>query len=178
MINKFEAIGIFLCIGVMAFALFLLRMQENSSLLSLVTTSSQVASVVSTKEDEDTDEALKATISSSFDSKGNITQLIIDDVVKGDGATVKKGDTVAVHYIGTLQSGQQFDNSYTKGQPFVFTVGEGRVIKGWDDGLIGMKVGGQRILVVPPELAYGSNAVGTIPANSTLVFAVALIEIQ
>jgi FKBP-type peptidyl-prolyl cis-trans isomerase len=83
-----------------------------------------------------------------------------------------------VHYIGTLQNGQQFDNSHTRGEAFTFTVGEGMVIKGWDEGLLGMKVGGQRLLVIPPDMAYGANAIGPIPANSTLLFSIELIEIK
>jgi FKBP-type peptidyl-prolyl cis-trans isomerase len=105
-------------------------------------------------------------------------KLVIDDIVIGTGEEVKEGDTVSVHYIGTLPDGTEFDNSNKRGEPFEFTVGEGRVIKGWEDGLVGMKVGGQRILVIPPELAYGSQAMGPIPANSTLVFAIELLEIK
>jgi len=91
---------------------------------------------------------------------------------------VKVGDRVSVHYVGTLQNGTEFDNSMKRGQPFTFRVGDGSVIKGWDEGLVGMKVGGQRILVVPPEMAYGNTPMGPIPANSTLVFSVELVNIH
>lgn len=177
MISKFEAIGIFSCVGVMAFALFLMRLESASDLLSLVKTDSQLATI-STSNGIKTPEEMKETITESFNSQGSMEKIIIDDVIIGEGPEVKQGDTVFVHYIGTLQNGQQFDNSYTKGEQFSFTVGEGRVIKGWDEGIIGMKKGGQRILVIPAELAYGANAVGPIPANSTLVFAIELIEIK
>lgn len=85
---------------------------------------------------------------------------------------------VVVHYVGTLPDSTEFDNSRRRGQPFTFQVGAGSVIKGWDEGLVGMKVGGQRILVIPPDKGYGAQAVGPIPANSTLVFAIELLEIR
>jgi len=178
MISKFEAIGIFSCVGVMAFALFLMRLDSTSDILSFVDTDSQLATVVATSDTEQTPEEMKAAIAESFNALGTMEKMIVDDVIVGEGSGVKTGDTVSVHYIGTLQNGQQFDNSYTKGDEFSFTVGEGRVIKGWDEGVIGMKKGGQRILVIPAELAYGSNAVGPIPANSTLVFVIELISIK
>jgi peptidylprolyl isomerase len=83
-----------------------------------------------------------------------------------------------VHYVGTLQNGTEFDNSKKRGQPFEFTVGAGQVIKGWDQGLVGMKVGGQRILVIPPDMAYGERGVGPIPGNATLVFSIELIDVK
>lgn len=172
MINKIEAIGIFVCVGFMALALFLMRMETTPDILSMVSTQSQTATVVTNSD------SLASTVKESVDMKGNVNTLIVDDVIVGEGKEVVATDTVVVHYIGTLQNGQQFDNSYTKGEPFSFTVGEGEVIKGWEQGLLGMKVGGQRILVIPADLAYGATAVGPIPANSTLVFAIELIEIQ
>ena len=178
MLNKFEAVGIFLCVGIMAFALFLLRLDSSSDFITSATSDSQVASIVSTSDFADQDQALSLALEDSVDKSGNIQKMIIDDVLEGAGVEVKTGDTVSVHYIGTLQDGQQFDNSYTRGESFSFTVGEGRVIKGWDQGVVGMKVGGQRILVIPAELAYGEAQVGPIPANSTLVFSIELLEIE
>jgi len=104
--------------------------------------------------------------------------LIIDDVIIGTGAPVEEGDTLAVHYIGRLQNGQEFDNSYKKGVPFTFEVGEGKVIAGWEQGVIGMKEGGQRILVIPSELAYGRGGFGPIPPNAVLVFSIELISVN
>lgn len=102
---------------------------------------------------------------------------IRDDKV-GDGPTAQAGQTVAVHYTGWLTDGTKFDSSYDHGQPFNFPLGGGQVIRGWDEGVAGMKVGGKRRLFVPPELGYGSRAMGPIPANSPLVFDVELLGIQ
>ena len=108
-----------------------------------------------------------------------LSKLKIEDVQVGTGATVEAGDTVSVQYTGTLADGTKFDSSYDHGgQPLEFAVGQGNVIKGWDMGLLGMKVGGKRNLTIPPELAYGDKAVGPIPANATLSFAVELVGIK
>lgn len=103
--------------------------------------------------------------------------LVVEDLVVGTGATAVIGDTLTVNYVGTLTNGTKFDSSYDRGTPFVFQVGAGRVIAGWDQGVPGMKVGGKRRLTIPPSLAYGSQAVGSIPANSTLLFDVDLVSI-
>lgn len=100
-----------------------------------------------------------------------------EDIVVGQGAEAMPGDTITVHYIGTLTSGQVFDSSRDRNQPFTFVLGAGQVIRGWDEGVAGMKVGGKRRLVISPEYAYGSNAVGTIPPNSTLIFEVELLNV-
>jgi FKBP-type peptidyl-prolyl cis-trans isomerase len=104
---------------------------------------------------------------------------IIDEVV-GTGAEAKNGDTVSVNYVGTLTDGKKFDSSYDRNQSFSFVLGAGKVIKGWDEGVAGMRVGGKRKLVIPPALAYGSQDIGNglIPPNSTLVFEVELLEVR
>ena len=102
----------------------------------------------------------------------------IVDVAVGKGEAAKAGDKVKVHYTGTLTNGTEFDSSRTRNQPFEFVLGQGRVIKGWDQGVAGMKVGGKRKLTIPPSLGYGARgAGGKIPPNSTLLFDVELVEI-
>lgn len=101
------------------------------------------------------------------------------DLVVGKGTEAKAGDTVKVHYVGTLPDGKEFDASKKHGQPFEFELGAGRVIKGWDQGVAGMKIGGKRKLTVPPSLGYGARgAPPVIPPNSTLIFEVELLEVK
>ena len=105
--------------------------------------------------------------------------LVIEDIKIGDGQEVEKFNIVTVNYTGLLEDGTKFDSSLNPGRsPFRFTVGAGQVIKGWDDGLMGMKVGGKRKLTIPPELGYGSRDNGPIPANSTLIFEIDLLGIE
>lgn len=104
--------------------------------------------------------------------------VIIEDIVVGDGKAVVKGALIQAHYTGYLQDGTRFESSRDKGRPFQCVIGTGRVIKGWDIGLIGMRVGGTRKLSVPAALAYGERAIGTrIPANADLVFEIELLEV-
>ncbi|MEV5610874.1 FKBP-type peptidyl-prolyl cis-trans isomerase [Streptomyces sp. NPDC052225] len=105
-------------------------------------------------------------------------ELTVRDLIVGDGPEVKPGMVVRVHYVGvTFASGKEFDSSWDRGEPFKFAVGGGRVIKGWDRGVKGMKVGGRRELIVPPRLAYGNQSPSSsIPPGSTLVFVVDLID--
>ena len=98
-----------------------------------------------------------------------------DENIVGDGA--KSGDVVTIHYTGTLENGTKFDSSLDRGQPFEFTLGVGQVIKGFDQGILGMKVGEKKKIVISPEDGYGSAAVGSIPPNSTLIFDVELLGI-
>jgi FKBP-type peptidyl-prolyl cis-trans isomerase len=106
-----------------------------------------------------------------------VADLIVEDVSVGSGREARKGDTVEVHYTGWLEAGKQFDSSRS-GDPFSFELGAGEVIKGWDQGVAGMKVGGKRRLTIPPELAYGSRGFpGVIPPQATLVFEVELIRV-
>jgi peptidylprolyl isomerase len=101
-----------------------------------------------------------------------------EDIVVGAGPSPQSGQEVTVHYTGTLEDGTKFDSSLDRGQPFKFKIGVGQVIKGWDEGVMTMKVGGKRKLVIPPQLGYGRRGVGPIPPNSTLVFEVELLDVQ
>ncbi len=105
-------------------------------------------------------------------------KLVVKDEVVGKGAVAKAGDEVEVHYTGTLTDGTKFDSSRDRKETFKFPLGGGRVIKGWDEGVAGMKVGGKRKLTIPPNLGYGSRNMGKIPPNSTLLFDVELIGVK
>ena len=103
--------------------------------------------------------------------------LKLSDIKVGTGAEASAGQTVSVNYRGILENGTEFDSSYGRGA-FKFPLGGGQVIKGWDEGVVGMKVGGKRKLIIPPELGYGKRGIGPIPPNSTLIFEVELLEIN
>ena len=114
-----------------------------------------------------------------------ITELQKTDLAVGTGDAIVAGKEAVVHYTGWLydpqaseQKGSKFDSSRDRGQPFSFTVGAGSVIRGWDEGVVGMQVGGQRRLIIPPDMAYGDRATGTIPPGSTLLFDVELLAIK
>ncbi|MGH9513875.1 MAG: FKBP-type peptidyl-prolyl cis-trans isomerase [Terriglobales bacterium] len=101
------------------------------------------------------------------------------DIKVGTGPVAEKGQTVKVHYTGWLTTGKKFDSSVDRGEPFTFNLGQGQVIKGWDEGVAGMKVGGKRQLRIPPDLGYGANgAGGVIPPNATLIFDVELLGVR
>jgi peptidylprolyl isomerase len=104
--------------------------------------------------------------------------LQIQDLTVGTGAQAKSGDTITVNYLGTLTNGTKFDSSYDRNQPFTTKIGVGQVIKGWDEGMVGMKVGGKRKLTIPASLGYGSQDMGSIPSNSTLIFEVELLSVK
>ena len=121
-------------------------------------------------------EPIKDTTTDSTDVK--VKGLKTEDIQVGTGKEVKSGDTVVIHYLGTLTDGTKFDSSYDRGKPFETQIGTGQVIKGWDLGVVDMKVGGKRRLTIPPEFGYGNQAVGSIPANSTLIFEVELVDVK
>jgi len=119
------------------------------------------------------DATAAAVNSNSFNNNG----VVVSDVLVGQGAEVRPGQLVSVHYILSLSDGTVVQNSKDYGQPFKFTLGAGDVIPGWELGFAGMRVGGVRTIVIPPELAYGANQAGPIPPNSTLIFTIELVEV-
>lgn len=127
-----------------------------------------------TKDTTEPDESSQDTVPAVAD---DVEELMIEDLVEGEGDAVKAGDKVQVHYTGTLLDGTKFDSSLDRGEPFEFTVGEGQVIQGWEQGLIGMKVGGQRELTIPSSLGYGESGSGSISPNAGLIFEIELLEI-
>lgn len=178
-INKYEAIGIGLSIGAMALALFLTRLDGSFDDGAILTRSAertaQEASVVTSENGVD---GIEAALSDSLSSNGRVTKLVVTDITIGIGAEVAEGDTVTVNYIATLQNGQEFDNSYKKGETFTFEVGDNKVIEGWNKGMVGMKVGGERVIIIPSEMAYGSEGFGPIPGNATVVYAIELVSVR
>lgn len=125
-------------------------------------------------------------VSGSLDEKPELTdaggeppaEMIEKDIKKGDGKTAKDGDTVKVNYVGrNWSNNKEFDTSWGK-QEFEFELGSGNVIAGWDEGVVGMKEGGRRLLIIPPDKGYGAQGSGDIPANETLIFVVDLVEVN
>jgi len=115
----------------------------------------------------------------AYKPTGPVTDLQSTDLTNGSGAAAKAGDCLVMKYYGTLAAdGTKFDENFTNATAFAFTLGQGQVIQGWDKGLVGMKAGGMRRLVIPAAQAYGDQAQGSIPANSDLVFVVKLLRIQ
>ena len=182
MFNKFELIGGAASILSMALALYLIQAGDY---LAQVGEQPQIAQVVGSNDKiivvpqgENANQLRADAYVAASDKKGNIKRMVVDDIKIGTGAVVQEGDTVSVHYVGKLQNGQEFDASKKRGEAFEFKVGAGRVIQGWEEGVVGMKVGGERVLVIPPEKAYGEAGIGPIPGNATLVFSIELLEIK
>ncbi|MFN3188593.1 MAG: FKBP-type peptidyl-prolyl cis-trans isomerase [Candidatus Paceibacteria bacterium] len=181
MFTKFEIMGIAASICAMILALYLVTLETN--ILTNTTGQSQMAAVpqglvVVDSTGPSSENALREALTNSAGATGALQNLVANDVRFGIGEPVKKGDTVVVHYIGTLQDGYEFDNSHKRGSPYTFKVGEGKVVKGLEDGIVGMKVGGARILVIPPHLGYGKDGFGPVPGNTPMVFSIELLEIK
>lgn len=106
------------------------------------------------------------------------TGFVAEDLTLGTGPAAARGDTVVVHYVGSFPDGKIFDSSLDRNVPFEFILGTGSVIRGWDEGIVGMRAGGRRILIIAPDYAYGQSGAGPIPPNSTLIFEVELLEVK
>jgi peptidylprolyl isomerase len=160
---------------------------KNSAIADELTTTQPAVVALDTKANPIVDNTRLIAMNTGSDSEqttGNDTVttpsgLKYVEIKEGDGATPKTGQTVVVHYTGTLENGTKFDSSRDRNQPFSFKLGVGQVIKGWDEGLSTMKVGGRRQLIIPPELGYGARgAGGVIPPNAKLIFDVELLRIS
>ena len=151
-LSRNESIGIFIAIVVAGFILF----------------GGQFINLFSSQNNQD----------QTTNMQPDQTGVKVDNLITGTGDIAENGDTITVNYVGKLTDGKVFDSSIDRKQPFTFVLGEGQVIRGWDEGVEGMRVGGKRELTIGPDYAYGNQAVGTIPPNSTLVFEVDLLNVQ
>jgi FKBP-type peptidyl-prolyl cis-trans isomerase len=180
MSNKIEIIaGVLSVIGI-ATAIYLvqLRIDSRVPVVEQVAQAPQSGIVIVDKNQDSTNPDMTQVENNSMNNQINLSRMIVEDIKIGKGKEVEIGNTVLVHYAGTLQDGTPFDNSRQRGAPFSFNVGAGQVIAGWDEGLIGMKEGGERILVIPPDKAYGDAGIGPIPGGATLVFTIELLEVK
>lgn len=149
-LSKREVIAVFVGMGLLAYLLF------SGPLMALFTTPGAETSNI----------------------QMNNSGFTAEDVTVGTGELAQAGDLITAHYVGRLTNGQIFDSSLDSNTPIRFVLGSGQVIRGWDEGLVGMRTGGKRMLTIAPEFAYGANAIGAIPANSTLIFEVELLDVQ
>lgn len=173
-LEKNEAIAVFISIVVVAVMFAGLYFFSTGTVLPIQGGKTEVV----TLPDLDDASALTNVLADAMTPSGKITKLIIEDSSIGDGKEVVLGSTVTVNYIGTLQDGTQFDNSFERGVPYTFVVGEGQVIEGWEKGILGMRGGGERILIIPSSLAYGNRSVGPIPSGATLLFAIQVLSVE
>ena len=168
--NTFIYVVVVILIGIAAW--FFVKKSNDVS-----NNSSELAGLVASEEPSPSSVPDSGGTNSDWVKLPNGLQIL--DMTVGYGREAKEGDAVAAHYTGTLANGQKFDSSVERGQPFSFILGGGMVIKGWDLGLVGMKVGGKRKLIIPPDLAYGDREVGgVIPSNSTLYFDIELMAVE
>lgn len=123
-------------------------------------------------------EASIAAVAARQEEATSRSRILVQDIAAGTGVEAKAGDALRTHYRGELLDGTKFDSSYDRGEPFEFRLGAGEVIRGWDLGLVGMRVGGTRTLVIPADLAYGDRQAGPIPPSSTLKFTVELLGVN
>ena len=125
----------------------------------------------------DTQESKNFNITNETDNM-DFTELSVNTLVEGEGKEAKSGDEVSVNYRGTLRDGTEFDSSYSRNEPFTFVLGIGQVIRGWDEGVLGMKVGEKRLLEIPSSMGYGESGTGPIPGGAGLIFEIELLSIN
>ena len=171
------SIGVILICGVILISTVILGNSSQEKVIA----SNSTATAQNVKSQQET--PIVMDLSNAVTTESGLKYIVVEDndgekSQKG-GAIPKKGDTVTVHYTGTLEDGTKFDSSRDRNKPFSFKIGVGQVIKGWDEGVGSMKVGERRILIIPPELGYGSRGAGRIiPPNATLIFDVELLKIS
>ncbi len=171
------ALAVIVVLGLIFFGPQLFNLINNNS--TSTETTSNASSTAAIMQNQNQPNNLSTSTSNLGPIPTNVTTLEGKDIVVGTGTIAQPGDSVTVQYVGALTNGTVFDASANHGtQGFTFTLGAGQVIKGWDEGVVGMKVGGERELVIPPSLGYGAQANGPIPANSTLVFEIELVNVQ
>lgn len=162
-------------------AIFILVIFLGAAIWLLINKSNSVQNVLNSPSPTPT-VTPASSVTSTPTASGQANEIPTDKVsgqelTVGTGVEAKTGDTVQVNYVGMFLDGKKFDSSYDRGQPFEFTLGAGQVISGWDIGVVGMKVGGKRRLIIPPQFGYGAKDNGPIPANSTLVFDIELLKV-
>lgn len=174
------SVGVMLvCILVLVFAQITGGKQEVAIAETLTKPQAEIAAPVENKTLTENNTLIASKIMSDANVVTTPSGLKYAEMTEGTGATPKTGQKVVVHYTGTLEDGTKFDSSRDRNRPFDFRLGVGQVIKGWDEGLSTMKVGGRRQLIIPPELGYGARgAGGVIPPNATLIFDVELLDVQ
>jgi FKBP-type peptidyl-prolyl cis-trans isomerase len=177
-LNTFEKKGIIGSVILMIVILSVIRVYYPHIFLNMNEIKQENTTLEMPTTQKDDSQELERILRDAYTLDGELVTLVTKDVHVGTKSEpVKTGDRLEVHYVGVTPDGKKFDSSYDRGQTFSFTIGNGIVIKGWEEGLIGMKVGGKRILVIPSAMAYGNKQVGIIPPNTPLVFAVELIRI-
>lgn len=173
--NKYLYVGIFLGVLVLAGAVYVFVSNKNVQPVSSPLPTASLSATIKPAQTQSASPSGEAVMGEATTMEDGLR---IEDEVVGTGDAAVAGKSVTVNYLGTLTDGTKFDSSYDRNQPFTFNLGAGEVIKGWDEGVAGMKVGGKRKLTIPPTLGYGSQDLGAIPPNSTLIFEVELLKVQ